>query len=87
MSTLDIAKDILRIAGTAGLAKDVIDLLEKKLAILEKEQAMLTHELALAKLKITKLESENNQLDAFELIERPPCAQRSRSRLSLSLER
>jgi NAD(P)-dependent dehydrogenase (short-subunit alcohol dehydrogenase family) len=37
MSAADIAKDALKILPTAGLAKDVIDLLEKKLALITDE--------------------------------------------------
>lgn len=55
MSTLDIAKDVLRIASTAGLTKDVIDLLEKKLALLTDENENL-------KTKVSILETENFNL-------------------------
>lgn len=52
---VSLAKDAVRIVATAGLSKDVIDLLEKKLAL-------LTDELAQAQAKIAKLEAENEEL-------------------------
>jgi hypothetical protein len=57
MIAFDIAKEIVRIGVTAGLSKDVIALLEKKLA-------MLTDELVLALRKNSELEAENKQLHA-----------------------
>jgi hypothetical protein len=57
INPFDIAKDIVRIGSTAGLKKDVVDLLEAKLRI-------LTDELALAHTKVSKLEIENGQLRA-----------------------
>ena len=57
MSALDTAKEIVRIGSTAGLSKDVIDLLEKKLAL-------LTGELSDAHRRISELEIENGQLRA-----------------------
>lgn len=55
MSALDTAKDIARIASTAGLGKDVIDLLEKK-------AALLTEEIASLRAKVSRLETENTDL-------------------------
>ena len=55
MSAQDIAKEVVRIATTHGLAKDIIDLMEKKLSL-------LTDELSEAHLRIEKLESEKAQL-------------------------
>ena len=57
MGTLDIAKDAVRIASTAGLGKDVIDLLEKKLSL-------LTEEIERLNSKISHLETENTHLKA-----------------------
>lgn len=57
MSATDIAKEVVRIANTHGLAKDVIDLLEKKLALLVEENALLSS-------KVSRLEIENGQLRA-----------------------
>ena len=48
MSAFDTAKEIVRIGSTAGLSKDVIDLLEKKATLLAE--------------KIADLEKENGQL-------------------------
>ena len=55
MNARDTAKEIVRITSRAGPSKDVIDLLEKKLAI-------LTGELSDAQRKIAGLETENNKL-------------------------
>ncbi len=55
MSATDIAKEVVRIVNTHGLAKDVIDLLEKKLALLVEENATLS-------TKVSRLEIENAQL-------------------------
>lgn len=55
MSALDAAKEVVRMASTAGLAKEVVGLMEKKLALLTDEVAMLT-------TKVSKLEIENRQL-------------------------
>lgn len=55
MSALDTAKEIGRIASTASLGKDVIDLLEKKVALLTEQITSLTENLALS-------ESENLNL-------------------------
>ena len=51
----DIAKDAIRIATTAGLDKDVIDLLKDKVALLTEKIAALEQENAL-------LKSENSNL-------------------------
>lgn len=55
MSVFDTTKEIVRIGITAGLSKDVIDLLEKKLAL-------LTDELALVHRKNAEFQAENAQL-------------------------
>jgi hypothetical protein len=55
MSAIDTAKEIVRMGSTAGLSKDVIDLMEKKLAL-------LTGELSDARTRISALEIENRQL-------------------------
>jgi septal ring factor EnvC (AmiA/AmiB activator) len=64
MSATDIAKDIVRIANTATLSKDVIDLMEKKLAILTEEVASLARQLSDANAQIASLETENAKLKA-----------------------
>jgi len=60
---VSLAKDAVRIVSTAGLSKDVIDLLEKKLVL-------LTDELATTKSEIADLKTENadlkKKLDALE---------------------
>ena len=55
MSATDTVKELIRIANTAGLSKDVIDLMEKKLAL-------LTAELVQANMRISQFEIENRQL-------------------------
>jgi hypothetical protein len=55
MSAFDTAKEIVRICSAAGLSKDVVDLLEKKVAL-------LTGELSDAHRKIASLEAEAAQL-------------------------
>jgi len=50
MGALDTAKEIVRLSSTAGHSKDVIDLLEKKVALLAEQ--------------VSALESENAQLKA-----------------------
>ena len=55
MSAENAVKEVVRIATTAGLSKDVIDLMEKKLAL-------LTAELSQANTRISKFEIENRQL-------------------------
>ena len=69
MSAFDTAKEIVRIGSTAGLGKDVVDLLEKKVALLTGELfdahrkiALLTGELSDAHRKIASLEAEVAQL-------------------------
>jgi len=44
MGASDIAKEALRIAGAAGLSKDVIDLLKEKITLLDEKVASLTRE-------------------------------------------
>lgn len=41
MGAADIVREVTRVAGTHGLAKDVIDLMEKKLALLVEEIGLL----------------------------------------------
>ena len=57
MSALDAAKEILRITSTAGLSKDVVDLLEKKVAL-------LTAVLSESQREIGSLKAENSTLRA-----------------------
>jgi uncharacterized protein with PIN domain len=62
MSAADTAKDVIRIATTAGLAKDVIDLMEKKLMLLEGELEATTRKNTLLEQRISELETSNRQL-------------------------
>ena len=62
MSATDIAKGIVRIATTAGLSKDVIDLLEKKLALLTDELAVVSKKLSVSESEKGHLQSENDAL-------------------------
>lgn len=70
MSAADTVKEFVRIANTAGLAKDVVDLLQAKVALLadkvaalEKDGAALTDEntALLRENRNLKLENENLQ--------------------------
>jgi regulator of replication initiation timing len=65
MGGAEIAKDAIRIATTAGLSKDVIDLLKEKIALLteqiatlEQEKSALQAENSHLKQKIENLERE-----------------------------
>lgn len=61
MSVADAAKEMVRIAQTHGLAKDVIDLLEKKAGLLAEQVASLEQENAalLRQNRQLKVENEN----------------------------
>jgi FtsZ-binding cell division protein ZapB len=54
----EIAKDVIRIATTAGLGKDVIDLLEKKISLLTEQITTLETENTNLKKKVENLEQE-----------------------------
>jgi chromosome segregation ATPase len=62
MSVAETAKEVVRLASTAGLAKDVIDLMEKKLALITGELDEATRKNTLLEQRISQLASENNQL-------------------------
>jgi hypothetical protein len=64
MGASETAKEVMRIASTAGISKDVIDLMEKKLTLLAGEVVDLTAKNAVLATKISKLEIENGQLRA-----------------------
>src|SRR5262245_18002790 len=51
LRAVDTAREVIRMATTAGLSKDVIDLMEKKIALLTFENADL-------KTKVSALETE-----------------------------
>jgi hypothetical protein len=61
MSVSDTIKDIAHIASTAGISKDVIDLLEKKAALISEQLATLEQEntALLRENRSLKLENEN----------------------------
>ena len=70
MSALDTAKEIVRIGSTAGLSKDVIDLLEKKSALLteqvsalERENTRLTTEVAQLRQQLQQLQPAQQPAD------------------------
>src|ERR1019366_3534778 len=83
MSAIDTAKDIIRIGTTAGLSKDVIDLLEKKCALLVEENTALS-------TQVSSLEIENGQLrrqlEDFQPVDKPgdecPYCQRTTGELT-----
>ena len=58
MSVSDTAKEVVRIGSKAGLAKDIIDLTEKKLAILTSELDTATDKFALVEKRVSELESQ-----------------------------
>jgi DNA-binding MarR family transcriptional regulator len=58
MSAIDTAKEIVRITSTAGLSKDVIDLLEKKNALLAEQITSLETENSNLKKKVEGLEQQ-----------------------------
>jgi hypothetical protein len=62
MGAAETAKEIVRIGSTAGLSKDVIDLLEKKLALLMDENIALAKENVVLIAKVSVLENENRNL-------------------------
>jgi predicted nuclease with TOPRIM domain len=62
MSALDTAKEIGRMAATATLSKDVIDLFEKKVALLTEQVASLESENMNLKKKVENLEQELERL-------------------------
>jgi FtsZ-binding cell division protein ZapB len=69
MNPADIAKDAIRIVSTAGLSKDVIDLLKEKVALLtdkistlEQEKSVLNGENANLKPQIVDLQQQLDRL-------------------------
>jgi DNA-binding MarR family transcriptional regulator len=58
MSAIDTAKEIARIASTASLGKDVIDLFEKKVALLAEQVTTLETENANLKQKAADFEQQ-----------------------------
>jgi DNA-directed RNA polymerase specialized sigma subunit len=64
MSATDIAKEVVRIASTHGLAKDVIDLMEKKLALLTQEVTDLTSKNTILVTRVSQLESDKANLES-----------------------
>ena len=62
MSTTSLAKDALRIVSTAGLGKDVIDLLNLKITLLDEQVTTLTQEVLTLKGKNFDLLRELEEL-------------------------
>jgi hypothetical protein len=58
MSAADIAKELIRIANTHGLSRDVIDLMEKKLALLAIENAELKAKVAAFEIEVRQFRSQ-----------------------------
>ncbi len=69
MSAIDTAKEIVRITSTAGLSKDVIDLLEKKVSLLTEQVTTLEREKTDLKKKIADLEQREASTKAEEFVE------------------
>jgi hypothetical protein len=68
MSATDTAKEIIRIGSTAGLSKDVIDLMEKKLALLTSENAELKTKVSAFEIEVRQL---RRQLEDFQPVSKP----------------
>jgi hypothetical protein len=64
VNVVEAAKEIIRVGTTAGLSKDVIDLLEKKLWLLTDEMSLLVKKNAELVAKASALETENSNLRA-----------------------
>jgi hypothetical protein len=62
VSVKDTAKELVRIAGIAGVSKDIIDLMETKLDLLADEVADLANKNAALEARVSQLEVENGQL-------------------------
>ena len=62
MGATETARELVRVASTAGLAKDVIDLLERKAKLLEEQVAALDKENAELLRENRNLTLENKQL-------------------------
>jgi hypothetical protein len=62
MNPLEIAKEAISIASNAGLKKDVIDLLDKKVGLLADENVALKSEVASLNRKVADLEQELERL-------------------------
>jgi hypothetical protein len=64
MSTSNFAKEIARIGTTAGLSKDVVDLLQTNLSLLSDKTRDLESENAVLKSNVAELEAEAAKLRA-----------------------
>ena len=64
MSAYQLAKDAARIASTATLSKDVIDLLQAKLSLLAEQIVLLDKKVALFERENSDLKAENKNLRA-----------------------
>jgi hypothetical protein len=64
MIASDVAKEVVRIASTHGLAKDVIDLMEKKLVLVTQEIADLTRKNAVLVSRVSALEADKVNLES-----------------------
>lgn len=62
MNLSTTAKDVLRVATTAGLSKDVIDLLAAKVTLLDEKLVEASLSLEQARIKIAELMAENKEL-------------------------
>ena len=62
MDVQSITTEAIRIATTAGLSKDVIDLLTSKVSLLSDEISSLTTQLTLARSRVGELGAENADL-------------------------
>jgi DNA-binding transcriptional regulator YiaG len=58
-----IASDAINLVKNAGLKKDTIDLLDKKVALLTDEIGILTHKLEMSETERTKLQAKVTDLE------------------------
>src|ERR1017187_10371729 len=68
MSATDTAKEVIRIASTAGFSKDVIDLMDKKLSLLTSENAELKKKVSAFEIEVRQL---RRQLEDFQPVAKP----------------
>jgi hypothetical protein len=66
ISALDTAKEIVRIGSTAGLGKDVIDLLEKKTALLTEQVSALDRENVQLREEVVQLRQQLQRLQPVD---------------------
>jgi hypothetical protein len=69
MGAFDTAKEIVRIGSTAGLSKDVVDLLETKAALLAEQVAALQQDNAQLKREVSQLRDQLQRAEPSGFVE------------------